>query len=47
MPNYQEAFASVVTFGDTMRSDGDLDIGAAIDDFEAELQAIFDRAEEE
>jgi len=47
MPNYQEAFAAVVTFGDTMRSDDSLDIDAAIDDFEAELQAIFDRAEEE
>jgi hypothetical protein len=46
MPNYQEAFASVVTFGDTMRSDGSLDIEAAIDDFQAELQAIFDAADE-
>jgi multiple sugar transport system substrate-binding protein len=46
MPNYQEAFASIVTFGDTMRTDGDLDIEAAIDDFTEELQAIFDAAEE-
>ena len=45
MPNYQEAFASVVTFGDTMRTDGSLDIDAAIDDFVEELQAIFDSAE--
>ncbi len=46
MPNYQEAFASIVTFGDTMRTDGTLDIGPAIDDFTEELQAIFDAAEE-
>ncbi|HEY6608541.1 MAG TPA: extracellular solute-binding protein [Candidatus Limnocylindria bacterium] len=45
MPNYQEAFASVVTFGDTMRTDGTLDIQATIDDFQEELQAIFDSAE--
>jgi multiple sugar transport system substrate-binding protein len=45
MPNYQEAFASIVTFGDTMRTDGSLDIEAAIDDFVEELQAIFDSAE--
>jgi multiple sugar transport system substrate-binding protein len=44
-PNYQEAFASIVTFGDTMRSDDSLDIEAAIDDFVEELQAIFDSAE--
>ena len=44
MPNYQEAFASIVTWGDTMRTDGSLDIDAAIDDFEAELQAIFELA---
>jgi len=42
MPNYQEAFASIVTWGDTMRTDGSLDIDAAIDDFEAELQSIFE-----
>jgi multiple sugar transport system substrate-binding protein len=46
MPNYQEAFASIVTFGDTMRTDDSLDIDAAIDDFTEELQAIFDAAEE-
>ena len=46
MPNYQEAFNSVVVpFGDEMRTDGSLDIEAAIDDFTAELQAIFDAAE--
>ena len=46
MPNYQEAFASIVSFGSTLRTDDSLDIEAAIDDFQAELQAIFDRAEE-
>jgi multiple sugar transport system substrate-binding protein len=46
MPNYQEAFASIVTFGDTMRTDDSLDIEAAIDDFTEELQAIFDAAED-
>ncbi len=46
MPNYQEAFASIVTFGDTMRTDDSLEIEAAIDDFTEELQAIFDAAEE-
>ena len=45
MPNYQEAFASIVTFGDTMRSDGTLEIDAAIDELQTELQAIFDAAE--
>lgn len=45
VPNYQETLASIVTWGDTMRSDGTLEIDAAIDDFQAELQAIFDAAE--
>jgi multiple sugar transport system substrate-binding protein len=45
VPNYQETLASIVTWGDTMRSDGTLDIDAAIDDFQAEVQAIFDAAE--
>ena len=31
--------------GNTMRTDGTLTIDAAIDDFQAELQAIFDAAE--
>jgi multiple sugar transport system substrate-binding protein len=46
VPNYQEAFASIVTFGSTLRTDDSLDIEAAIDDFQAELQAIFDRADD-
>ena len=45
VPNYQETLASIVTWGDTMRTDGSLDIDAAIDDFQEELQAIFDAAE--
>ena len=45
-PAYQETFAAIVSFGDTLRTDGTLDIEAAIDDFEAELQAIFDAAED-
>jgi multiple sugar transport system substrate-binding protein len=45
-PAYQETFAAIVSFGDTLRTDPDLDIEAAIDDFEAELQAIYDAAED-
>ena len=45
VPNYQETLASIVTWGNTMRTDGTLTIDAAIDDFQAELQAIFDAAE--
>ncbi len=45
-PAYQEAFAAVVSFGSVLRTDADLDIEAAIEDFREELQAIFDRAEE-
>jgi multiple sugar transport system substrate-binding protein len=45
-PAYQEAFAAIVSFGDTLRTDDSLDIEAAIDDFEAELQAIFDAADD-
>ncbi len=45
VPNYQETLASIVTWGDTMRTDGTLEIDAAIDDFQEELQAIFDAAE--
>ena len=46
VPNYQEAFAAIVSFGSVLRTDGDLDIQAEIDGFQEELQAIFDRAEE-
>jgi multiple sugar transport system substrate-binding protein len=45
-PAYQETFAAIVSFGDTLRTDGSLDIEAAIDDFEAEIQAIFDAADD-
>ena len=45
VPNYQEALASITTWRDTMRTDGTLDIDAAIDDFQEELQAIFDAAD--
>ena len=45
VPNYQETLASIVTWGNTMRTDGSLEIDAAIDDFQEELQAIFDAAE--
>ena len=45
-PAYQETFAAIVSFGDTLRTDDSLDIEAAIDDFEAEIQAIFDAADD-
>jgi multiple sugar transport system substrate-binding protein len=45
-PAYQETFAAIVSFGSTLRTDGSLDIEAAITDFEAEIQAIFDAAED-
>ena len=46
VPNYQESFASLVSFLSVLRTDPDLDVEAAIDDFMEELQAIYDRAEE-
>jgi multiple sugar transport system substrate-binding protein len=46
VPNYQESFASLVSFLSVIRTDPDLDIEAEIDGFVEELQAIYDRAEE-
>jgi multiple sugar transport system substrate-binding protein len=46
VPNYQESFASLVSFLSVLRTDPDLDVEASIDDFMEELQAIYDRAEE-
>ena len=46
VPNYQESFASLVSFISVLRTDPDLDIEAEIDDFMQELQVIYDRAEE-
>ena len=45
VPNYQEAFDAIVTFGDTLRSTEGLDVDAEIQSFTEELQTIFDRAE--
>lgn len=45
LPNYQEAFAAIQGKLTELRSTPDLDIEAEIEDFEAELQGIFDRAE--
>ena len=45
-PAYQETFAAIVSFGDTLRTDDGLDIDAAIDDFQAELQAIYDASDD-
>jgi multiple sugar transport system substrate-binding protein len=45
-PAYQETFAEIVSFGSTLRTDPDLDIDAAIDDFQARLQTIYDGADD-
>jgi len=45
VPNYQESFDAIVTFGDTLRSTEGLDVDAEIESFTEELQTIFDRAE--
>ena len=45
-PAYQETFAAIVSFGSTLRTDDGLDIDAAIDDFQAELQSIYDGADD-
>ena len=45
VPNYQETFDSIVSFGSVLRTDGSLDIEAEIDSYTEELQSIFDSAE--
>lgn len=46
IPNYQESFASIVSFASVLRTDDSLDIGPTIDGFVEELQAIYDSAED-
>jgi multiple sugar transport system substrate-binding protein len=46
VPNYQESFDSLQSFISVLRTDPDLDVEAAIDDFMEQLQVIYDRAGE-
>ena len=46
VPNYQESFDRSSPSSRCLRTDPDLDVEAAIDDFMEGLQAIYDRAEE-
>jgi multiple sugar transport system substrate-binding protein len=45
VPNYQEVFDAVQTFGSKLRTEEGLDIEAEIESFQEELQTIFDSAE--
>ena len=45
-PNYQETFAAIVSVGATLRTDDSLDMDADIDDFQEELQGIYDGADD-
>ena len=45
MPQWNEAFARVQTFGNLLQNDGTIDFDAELATLQADLQAIFDKAE--